>query len=116
MHYTVLIYGSENAWNQLNDAEKARISLEMGMFMKELAESGRLRGGSPLQQVATATTVRLKDGRQQRTPGPFAETKEQLGGYFVLEAADLDEVLAVVARMPPASPHGALEIRPALKV
>ena len=116
MQYTVLIYGSENAWNQLNDAEKARISREMGRFMKELAETGKLRGGNPLEQVATATTIRLKDGKQQRTPGPVAESKEQLGGYFVIEAADLDEVLAVVAQMPPASPHSALEILPVMKV
>jgi hypothetical protein len=112
MQYVLLIYGNEDTWNQLSAAEKAKVSEGMGEFAVGLRQSGKLRGGHPLQQVATATTVRYKDGKSMTTDGPFAETKEQLGGFMVIEAADLDEALAIVAKMPSASPHVAIEIRP----
>jgi hypothetical protein len=112
VQYILLIYGNEDTWNQLSAAEQAKIGADMGSFAAELGRSGKLRGGNPLQPVATATTVRMKDGKRLTTDGPFAETKEQLGGYMVIEAADLDEALAIVARIPPASPHTAIEVRP----
>lgn len=116
MQYILLIYGNETTWNALSDAEKERIGRETGQFAEELRASGKLRGGNPLQPVATATTVRYKGGKGVTTDGPFAETKEQLGGYFVIEAADLDEALQIVAKMPDCSPHAAVEIRPVLEV
>jgi len=116
MQYLLLIYGREDAWQQLSEADQARITADMGKFAQEMRESGKLRGGNPLQPVATATTVRFKDGKRLITDGPFAETKEQLGGYLLIEAADLDEALAIVAKLPPASPHTAIEIRPVTEV
>ncbi|MEO5767303.1 MAG: YciI family protein [Polyangia bacterium] len=116
MQYVLLIYGNEETWNQLSEAEKGKVSVEMGRFAQELGQSGKLRGGNPLQPVATATTVRMKNGKSLITDGPFAETKEQLGGYMLIEAANLDEALAIVARMPAASPHVAIEIRPITEV
>jgi hypothetical protein len=119
MQYVLLIYGDERAWNQLSDAEKAKVGVDMGAYSRELAQSGKLRGGAPLQQVTTATTVRMpkeKGGKRIVTDGPFTETKEQLGGFMLIEAADLDEALAIVAKMPAVSPHAAVEIRPLQEV
>jgi hypothetical protein len=112
MQYLLLIYGNEQTWNDLTDAEKAKITGDTGKFVQGLRDSGKLRGGNPLQPIATATTIRFKDGKRLITDGPFAETKEQLGGYFLIEAADLDEALKIVATLPEASPHTAVEIRP----
>ncbi|MEP7052753.1 MAG: YciI family protein [Pseudomonadota bacterium] len=116
MQYMLLIYGNEATFNALPDAEKARIGRETGRFVEGLRANGVLRGGNPLQHVATATTVRFNGGKQLTTDGPFAETKEQLGGYFLIDVPDLDAALAVVARMPECSPHVAVEIRPVLDV
>ncbi|MEO8903753.1 MAG: YciI family protein [Polyangiaceae bacterium] len=116
MQYILLIYGNEHIWDELSDAEKGRIRSETGQFVQGLRASGKLRGGNPLQHVTTATTVRFKDGKRLTTDGPFAETKEQLGGYFVIDVADLDEAIAIVAKMPDCSPHTAVEIRPVLDV
>lgn len=116
MQYMLLIYGNEATFNALPDAEKAKIGREMGQFVQKLSAEGILRGGNPLQHVATATTVRFNGGKHLTTDGPFAETKEQLGGYFRIEVADLDAALAVAKRMPECSPHVAIEIRPILDV
>ena len=116
MQYLLLIYGNEHSFNALPDAEKGKIQRETGQFVQKLREGGILRGGNPLQQVSHATTVRFKDGKRLTTDGPFAETKEQLGGYFLIDVPDLDAALAVVANMPECSPHVAVEIRPVLDV
>jgi hypothetical protein len=112
MQYVLLIYGDERAWNQLSEADKAKVGVDMGTFSRELTAAGKLRGGAPLQQGASATTVRMQKGKRIITDGPFTETKEQLGGFMLIEAADLDEALAIVAKMPDVSPHAAVEIRP----
>ncbi len=116
MQYVLMIYGNEQIFEALTPAEKVKLREEMGKFAVEMRASGRLVSGHPLQSVATSTTVRLKDGKSLVTDGPFAETKEQLGGFMVIEAADIDEALNFVAKMPAASPHTAIEIRPVIPV
>jgi hypothetical protein len=108
MKYMLLIYGAEEAWTE--DERRACMIESLGIC-DELAAQGKFRDASPLQSVTTAASVRVRDGRTLVTDGPFAETTEQLGGYFVLDLADLDEAIAVAARLPPAA-KGTVEIRP----
>ncbi len=108
MKYMLLIYGAEDRWT--DDERRACMSESLGLC-DELAARGKYLGASPLQSVTTAASVRVRDGRTLVTDGPFAETTEQLGGYYVLELADLDEAIAVAARLPPAA-KGTVEIRP----
>ena len=108
MKYMLLIYGAEEAWTE--DERKACM-IESLDICHELAAQGKFLGASPLQSVRTAASVRVREGQTLVTDGPFAETAEQLGGYYVLDLADLDEAVAVAARLPPAS-RGTVEIRP----
>jgi hypothetical protein len=108
MRYMLLIYGAENSWTE--DERRACMIESMGIC-DELAAQGKYLGSSPLQSVTTAASVRVRDGRTLVTDGPFAETTEQLGGYYMLDLADLDEAIAVAARVPPAA-KGTVEIRP----
>src|SRR5262245_60659732 len=108
MKYMLLIYGAEGAWTE--DERRACMIESLGVC-DELAAQGKFRDASPLRPVATAASVRVRDGRTLVTDGPFAETAEQLGGYYVLDLADLDEAIAVAARLPPAA-KGTVEIRP----
>ena len=110
MKYILLIHGAENSWNE---DERRTCMNESLVVCDELTAQGKYLGASPLQSVTTAATVRVRDGRTLVTDGPFAETTEQLGGYYLLDLADLDEAIAVAARIPPAS-KGAVEIRPLL--
>lgn len=111
MQYMLLIYEDEQHWQSLPEPERQRIYGLYGDYAKALEDAGLLRGGSELQPTTTATTVRVKGGRPVTTDGPFAETKEQLGGYFLIEAPSLDEALAWARRCPGAE-HGAVEVRP----
>jgi hypothetical protein len=108
MKYMLLAYGPENAWT---DAERAECMQESTDLCHELAGQGRYYGASPLHPVATATCVRVREGKRLTTDGPFAETTEQLGGYFLIEAENLDEAIAVAGRIPAAT-KGTIEIRP----
>ncbi len=108
MKYMMLIYGAEGAWTQ--DERRACMVESMGIC-DELAARGKFLDAAPLQSVTTAASVRVRNGRTLVTAGPFAETTEQLGGYYVLDLGDLDEAIAVAARLPPAS-KGTVEIRP----
>jgi len=108
MKYMLLIYGAENSWTE--DELRACMIESMGIC-DEPAAQGKYLGSSPLQSVTTAASVRVRDGRTLVTDGPFAETTEQLGGYYMLDLADLDEAIAVAARVPPAA-KGTVEIRP----
>ena len=110
MKYLMLMYGAETGWT---DAERRDCMAESLGVCDELAAQGKLLSVSPLQPVATAATVRVRAGRALVTDGPFAETTEQLGGYFLVELADLDEAIAVAGRLPPAR-KGTAEIRPVL--
>jgi hypothetical protein len=110
MKYMLLIYGAEQAWTE---GERRACMIESMGICDKLADQGKYVDSSPLQAVRTAATVRVRDGRTLITDGPFAETTEQLGGYYVLDLADLDEAIAVAARLPPAT-KGTVEIRPLL--
>jgi hypothetical protein len=104
----LLIYGDENCWTA---EERTACMVESLALCDELAERGQFIDASPLESVTTAATVRVRDGQALVTDGPFAETTEQLGGYFVLDLANLDEAIAVATRLPPVT-RGTVEIRP----
>jgi len=111
MQYLLLIYGSERHWDTLGGGERDKVLQEYGAFTKSIADSGHLRGGNELDVTTTATTVRIRDSKKMITDGPFAETKEQLGGYYLIEAKDRDEALTIAARIPSAR-WGSIEVRP----
>jgi hypothetical protein len=111
MQYLLLIYGNEAYWETLGEAEVKAIDKEFMDFTQSIALSGHLRGGNELNRASTATTVRLRDKKRLVTDGPFAESKEQLGGYYLIEAKDLDDAIAVAARIPSAR-WGSIEVRP----
>jgi hypothetical protein len=112
MKYMLLIYGEENAWTE---SERQECYAESSRLCHELHSKGQYLGASPLHSVATATSVRVRDGRPIVTDGPFAETREQLGGFFMIDAANLDEALAIAERIP-AAKIGTVEIRPVVEV
>jgi hypothetical protein len=109
--YLLLFYRPEQAWNELSEEERNSIGGEYNALHEELREKGIWVTGAPLQSVTTATTVRVRDDEVVMTDGPFAETKEQLGGYFLIEAGSLEEASAVAARVP-AARYGSVEVRP----
>ena len=111
MQYMLLICQSEEEWEKLSEQEKAATSPEYGQFVRSVRQTGQLRGGNELKPASSATTVRVRNGKRLVTDGPFAETKEQLVGYFVIEAKDLDEAISIAARIPSAR-VGAVEVRP----
>ncbi len=108
MKYMMLIYGAENGWTA---DDRTACMVESLAICDELRGQGKFIDASPLQSVTTAATVRVRNGRPLMTDGPFAETTEHLGGYYVLDLADLDEAIAVASRLPPVS-KGTVEIRP----
>lgn len=111
MEYLLLIYASEADENRMDPVRMGEMMQAYGTFTRSIMESGHWRGGNRLRPVATATTVRVREGKTLKTDGPFAETREQLGGYYLIEAADLDEALAIAARIP-SSAFGSIEVRP----
>jgi hypothetical protein len=111
MRYLLLIAGDEAAQNALSESEDDAMFAEYGEWMKTMAERGILQGGERLRPSADATTVRLRNGEVLATDGPFAETKEQLAGYFLVECKDLDDALEVASRIPGAR-TGSIEVRP----
>jgi hypothetical protein len=111
MKYLLLIYESEKAWNAMPEAEKGKIFEEYMTYTKGIRKSGNYIGGEALEPIATATTVRVKNGKTVTTDGPFAETREQLGGFYLVEAKDLDEAIKLAAGIP-ASRNGSIEVRP----
>ena len=111
MEYTILIYGDESAFGRIGDAQLKAMYAEYGTYTQELMKAGVMRAGSELKPASTATTVRLRGGKVLSTDGPFAETKEQLGGYYMIDVPDLDAALSWAARCPGAS-YGAIEVRP----
>ena len=112
MKYMLLIYGDEQVWT---DAEREQCYKDSTDLTHELKASGHYLGASPLQPVATATSLQIRNGRRLITDGPFAETREQLGGYFMVEAKDLDEAIGIAARIPGAR-KGTVEIRPVVEL
>jgi hypothetical protein len=112
MKYMLLIYTDEKSWTE---GEREQCFAESTKLTHELHQQGRYRGASPLQPVATATSVRIRQGTRLVTDGPFAETREQLGGFFLIEAANLDEAIEIAARIPGAK-KGTVEVRPVLEL
>jgi hypothetical protein len=111
MKYMLLIHQDERGWDRLSEAERQQIYGEYRKFSEELKASGRYLAGSELHPTAAATSVRVRDGKRLVTDGPFAETREQLGGYYLVNAKDLDEAIGLAARVPSAR-VGTIEIRP----
>src|SRR5438093_3005395 len=112
MRYLLLIYLDEQA---LGETEREECYVESAQLAQEIHASGQYLAAAPLHPVSTATSVRMRDGKRLVTDGPFAETREQLGGYFLIDARDLDEAIGVAARIPGAR-KGTVEIRPVIEV
>jgi hypothetical protein len=112
MKYMLLIYSKENDWTQ---SEMEQCYTDSVQLTHELNANGQYLGASPLHSVAMATSVRVRDGKKLVTDGPFAETREQLGGYFLIDAQDLDEAIAIAERIPSAR-KGTVEIRPIVEL
>jgi hypothetical protein len=108
MKYMLLIYSDENTWTQ---SEMEQCYQDSSQLTHELNANGQYLGASPLHSISMATSVRVRDGKKLLTDGPFAETREQLGGYFLIEAKDLDEAISIAERIPSAR-KGTVEIRP----
>ena len=113
MQYLLLIYDDENIWRDMSKDQADQMMGEYMQFSGDIKKSGHFRAGDALQPVSTATTVRVRNGKTQTTDGPFAETKEQLGGYYLIEAKDLDEATKIAARIPSAK-IGSIEVRPVM--
>ncbi len=111
MQYLCLIYAAENAGPQRGDPEFGEFMQGYMTFTQEVQASGAFVAGDELQPIATATTVTMENGKLETRDGPFAETKEQLGGYYLLDCKDLDEAIQYAAKIPSAK-HGRVEIRP----
>ncbi|WP_164101295.1 YciI family protein [Candidatus Laterigemmans baculatus] len=112
MKYMLLIYSDENAWTE---SEREHCYEESTQLVGQLRSSGQCLAAAPLHPVSTATSVRVRDGKRLVTDGPFAETREQLGGYFLIDATDLDEAIRIAERIPGAR-VGTVEIRPVLEI
>ncbi|MCC7086106.1 MAG: YciI family protein [Pirellulales bacterium] len=112
MKFMLLIYAAENA---ITDEERQHCYVESTELTHELSARGQYLAASPLQSAATATTVRIREGKRMVTDGPFAETRELLGGYFLIEVKDLNEAIAVARRIP-AARWGTVEVRPVVEL
>ena len=111
MEYMLLIYADSSQFEAMSAAQQAEGLAAYGAYTEALQKAGALRGGNRLRPVQAATTVRVKSGKTEVLNGPYAETREQLGGYFLIDVADLDAALSWAARCPGAS-HGTVEVRP----
>ena len=115
MQYLCLIYEDEKEWQKMPSAQTEKVLGEYSAYTESVKRSGNYLGGHGLEASHTATTVRVRNGRVATTDGPFAETKEQLGGYYLLQARDLNEAIQLASRIPGAR-MGAVEIRPVMEV
>ena len=111
MQYMCLIYDDENTWQNMPEDERNAAHAEYGTFTQARPARGPHVAGDALQPISTATSIRVRNGETLVTDGPFAETKEQLGGYYLIEAKDVDEALKVAERIPSAR-YGTIEVRP----
>src|SRR5437016_3791693 len=112
MKYMLLVYLSENA---MTESERQQCYVKSAQLARDIHGNGNYLDASPLHPVATATSVRIREGKRLVTDGPFAETREQLGGYYLIDAKNLDEALSIAARIPAAA-WGTIEIRPVLEI
>lgn len=111
MKYILLIYGDESRWESMSSDEKQRVYEGHGAYGEAMEKAGVMRGGYELTPISTATTLRFTDGKPTTLDGPFAETKEQLGGYYVIEVDNLEQALDWAAKMP-GMDSGSVEVRP----
>src|SRR3954447_19052155 len=114
MKYLLTIYADESRYATMTPEDSAALMQAYGAFGQAAQEAGVLLGGEGLKPTATATTVRVRDGEAMLTDGPFAETREQLGGFYLLECADLDEATRWAAKIPDAK-RGSIEVRPVME-
>jgi hypothetical protein len=113
MQYLLMIYRNEAEIGGMTAAERQKVQADYGAFTQSIIQSGNFKAGDGLQPTTTATTVRVRDGKTLTTDGPFAETREQLGGYYLVDAKDLDTALGIAARIPCAK-SGSIEVRPVM--
>ena len=111
MKYMLLIYGPENEWESLSQEEMEKVYAEHGAYAEAMEKAGVIRGGAELKPTTTATSVRFVNGRAKTVDGPFAETKEQLGGYYLIEVDNLEQAIEWAEKMPGMT-SGTVEIRP----
>jgi len=111
MQYLLMVYVNEAGWPKMSKAEQEQGIAAYGAYTEALNKAGVLKGSNRLQPTSTATTVRLANGKPQVLDGPYVDSKEQIGGYYLIEAADLDAAISWAARCPGAS-HGVVEVRP----
>jgi len=114
MKYMLLIYDNEQAWARISESEQRKIYGEYMQFSEDIKASRNYLAGAQLQPIATATSVRVRNGKDLVTDGPFAETHEQLSGYYLVDAKDLDEATKIAARIPSAR-FGTVEVRPVVE-
>ena len=115
MRYALLIYASEQDWASQSEEQAQAQFQDYMSFTKDIVDRGIYQSGEALQPTATATTVRVRDGETLSTDGPFAETKEQLGGFYIIECKDLDEAIEIAARIPDVR-NGSIEVRPVMEI
>src|SRR3569832_16964 len=113
MQNLLMIYRSEAELGKMSDADRQKMSADYGSYTQSIIQSGHFKAGDGLQPSTTATTVRVRDGKTLTTDGPFAETREQLGGYYLVDAKDLDTAIELAARIPGAK-TGSIEVRPVM--
>jgi hypothetical protein len=113
MKYLLTIYQNEAEFGKMDAAARKGLTAQYGAYTQSIIQSGHFKAGDGLQPTTTATTVRVRDGKTLTTDGPFAETREQLAGYYLVEAKDLDDALSVAARIPGAK-TGSVEVRPVM--
>lgn len=115
MKYLLTIYENEKLWETMRPEESEKVMGEYFAYTDSIRKTGNLIAGEALQPTATATTVRIREGKRLTTDGPFAETREQLGGFYLVEAKNLDEAIALASRIP-AARTGSIEVRPVMDV
>lgn len=115
MRYMLLIYDRESDWAAMSEQQQGQIYQEYMAFTDGIKKSGHHLASDPLEPTAAATTVRVRNGKTVTTDGPFAETREQLGGYYIVKAKDLDEARSIAARIPSAR-TGSIEVRPIIEM
>src|ERR1700726_4734643 len=113
MQYLLMIYSNQAEVSKMDAATSQKMLEEYGAFTQSIIQSGHFKAGDGLQPTTTATTVRVREGKTLTTDGPFAETREQLGGYYLIDAKDLDTALGIAARIPGAK-AGSIEVRPVM--
>ena len=114
MRYLCLIYDNEKAWQQMSEADMQKGIAEYNAFTQSIKKSGNYVGGEALQPTTTAASVRVRNGKVSTTDGPYVETKEQLGGYYLITAKDLKDAVQVASQIPGAK-HGTVEVRPIME-